>query len=393
MGMGILVVTLLGLPPAGELMGQTVPPIRLGSPSAVLMDGVTGQILLEKNPEERRSPASLTKVMTLHLAFDALKRGDIKLEQEETVSKKAWKMGGSQMFLEVGDRVKFVDLITGVATISANDGALAIAEFLSGSQDAFVHRMNQKAEALGLKHTHFANAHGLHNEGQETSAIDMAHLGFYYINEHPEALEYHKMSTYTYGGITQKNWNPLLDRGVGVDGLKTGYLARSGYHILFSALQDGQRLVGAVMGAETPDVRDTDAMELIRYGFKNFSTRTLVKEGDIVETVKVPQGDPPELGLSAAKSLVVTVRKDREESLPIRKEMTPTVDPPIAQGSVLGKLILEGEGFTRKEIDLVASQAVQVRSYFSYYMVAAALVAAFLFFLFWRRRGFRKRRS
>jgi len=357
------------------------------------MDGMTGQIIFKKNPEKQFPPASLIKVMTLYLAFDAIKRGNVELDQEVVVSKKAWKMGGSQMFLEVRDKVKFIELIKGVATISANDAAVAIAEFLTGSEEVFVHQMNEKARALGLKHTHFVNSHGLHAKDQQTSAIDMASLGFHYIGEHPDALEFHALPEHTYRGIKQKNWNPLLKRDKSVDGLKTGYLRRSGYHFVFSAKQNGRRLIGVVMGAKTGDSRDSDALKLIGYGFKNFSTITLVKEGEVVGKVKVPNGDPPELGLSATKTLMVTIRKTLEESIPLRKEIPSSVNPPISKGDILGKLVLEGEGFSRKEVDLVARQDVLPRSYVKYYVIGSCAVAGFLVFFYWRRRVPRKKRK
>jgi D-alanyl-D-alanine carboxypeptidase (penicillin-binding protein 5/6) len=358
------------------------------------MDGTTGQILFEKNPEKQFPPASLIKVMTLYLAFDAIKRGNVKLDQEVVVSKKAWKMGGSQMFLEVGDKVKFIELIKGVATISANDGAVAIAESLTGSEEFFVYQMNEKARTLDLNHTHFVNSHGLYAKGQQTSAIDMANLGFHYIHDHPDALKFHSLPEYTYRGIKQKNWNPLLKRDKSVDGLKTGYLRRrAGYHFLFSAKQNDRRLIGVAMGAKNGESRDSDALKLLGYGFKNFSTITLVKEGDVVGKVKVPNGDPPELGLSATKTLILTVRKTLEGSIPLRKEIPSSVTPPITRGKILGKLVLEGEGFSRKEVDLVASQDVLPKSYTMYYVLGSAAMVGLLAFFYWRRRVPRKKRK
>jgi D-alanyl-D-alanine carboxypeptidase (penicillin-binding protein 5/6) len=355
------------------------------------MDGMTGQILFKKNPEKQFSPASLVKTMTLYLAFDAIKRGTVKLDQEEVVSRKTWKMGGSQMFLKVGDRVKFIELIKGVAAVSANDGAVAIAEFLTGAEEVFVHQMNAKARALGLKHTHFVNSHGLHREGQLTSAIDMTQLGFHYTGDHPDALKFHSLPEFTYQGIKQKNWNPLLNRGVGVDGLKTGHLARIGYHFLFSAKKNEQRLIGTIMGAKTAKAREDDALKLIKFGFKNFSTVTLVKEGEIVGNVATPKGNIPEVNLSATRTLMVTVRKDMEKSIPLKKEIPSSVNPPITRGKVLGKLVLEGEGFSREEVDLVASQDVLPKSHTKYYVLASCTVVGFLVFFYWRRRLPRKK--
>ncbi len=383
---GTFFVTTLWVQSTWHAWCQTQLDLTIQSESGVLMDGMTGQILFQKNPEKRVSPASLVKMMTLYLAFDAIKRGTVKLDQEEVVSRKTWKMGGSQMFLKVGDKVKFIELIKGVASISANDGAVAIAEFLTGAEEVFVHLMNEKAKALGLKHTRFVNAHGLHAEGQETSAIDMAELAFHYTHDHPDALEFHSLPEFTYQGIKQKNWNPLLNRGVGVDGLKTGYLRRAGYHILFSAKKDNHRLIGVVMGARNGESRDSDALKLIKYGFKNFSTLTLVNKGEVVGKVAVPKGDPPEVSLSAARTLIVTVRKDMEKSIPLKKEIPSVVNPPIASGKVLGKLVLEGEGFSREEVDLVASRDVLPKSYTRYYVIGSCAVVGFLVFFYWRRR-------
>ena len=389
----VVLVTMLWLHPIFHGWCQSQPVLTIHSESAVLMDGKTGQVLFKMDPEKQMSPASLVKVMTLFLAFDAVKRGSVKLDQEEVISKRAWKMGGSQMFLKVGDRVKFIELIKGVAIISANDAALAVAEFLAGSEEVFVHKMNEKANVLGLTHTHFVNCHGLHAEGQQTSAMDMAHLGFHYIHEHPDALKFHALPEYAYRGIKQKNWNPLLNLGKGVDGIKTGYLTKAGYHILFSAKRDDQRVIGVVMGAKTPESRENDALKLIGYGFKNFSTRTLVKEGEIVGKVKVPQGNPPEVGLSATKALLVTVPKDMEQPIPLRKEIPSSVNPPVSQGAILGRLVLEGEGFARKEIDLVATQDVRFKSHAMYYIIGFAAVGCLLVFLFLKRRNPRKRRK
>ncbi|MCK5554271.1 MAG: D-alanyl-D-alanine carboxypeptidase, partial [Deltaproteobacteria bacterium] len=389
---GIFFVTSLWLHPIWHGWCQSEPDLMIKSESAVLMDGITGQIIFKKNPEKRFNPASLVKVMTLYLAFDAIKHGRVKFDQEETVSKRAWKMGGSQMFLEVGDRVKFIELIKGVAAISANDGAMAIAEFLTGAEEVFVHQMNQKARALGLNHTHFVNAHGLHAKDQQTSAIDMVNLGYHYIHEHPDALKFHTLPEYTYKGIKQKNWNPLLHLDKGVDGIKTGYLRVAGYHFLFSAKKESQRLIGVIMGARNPKIRESDALKLIAYGFKNFSTLTLAREGEVVGKVKVSKGDPPELDLVAAKSLIVTIRKDLEGSISLKKEIPSSVNPPISQGTILGKLVLEGEKFSRKEVDLVASLDVRPKSYTKHYIIGLVALVGLVVVVSWRRRFLRKKR-
>jgi D-alanyl-D-alanine carboxypeptidase (penicillin-binding protein 5/6) len=372
--------------------GESKPVLTINSKAAALMDADTGKILFTENPGERMPPASLAKMMTLHLALDAVKRGEAKFDDEVLVSKRAWKMGGSQMFLEVGDKVAFLELIKGAAAISANDGAMAIAEFLSGAEEVFVHEMNEKAKAIGMENTHFVNPHGLPKDGQYTSAMDMALLGYHYMKDHPDALQYHGLQWYEYGGIKQKNWNPLLNKDLGVDGLKTGYIKASGYHILFTAKKDGRRLIGIVMGGQKPQQRNGDARKLIGYGFKNFSNKTLVKKGEVVATVQVPGGDPPEVNLVATQSMVVTIRKGQEESIPLKREIPASVDPPISQGAVLGKFVLDGEGFPGKVVELIATQDVQVKSYLVFYLIGGAVVACLFGLAYVRRRTHRRGR-
>jgi len=179
---------------------------------------------------------------------------------------------------------------------------------------------------------------------------------------------------------------------MGVDGLRTGYLKRSGYHFLFSATKDTQRLVGAVMGANTAKSRDSDALKLLRYGHKNFSTVTVVQEGHLVGKVRVQRGNPSQLDLSAAETLAVTIRKGMEESIRVRKEIPSSVNPPVTKGAVLGKLVLEAEGLPTRQVDLIASRDAQARSYAMYYLIALAAVAGLIGYLFWRRRRLRQRR-
>jgi D-alanyl-D-alanine carboxypeptidase (penicillin-binding protein 5/6) len=223
----------------------------------------------------------------------------------------------------------------------------------------------------------------------------MANLGYHYIHEHPDALKFHALPEYTYKEIKQKNLNPLLHLDKGVDGIKTGYLRIAGYHFLFSAKKEGQRLIGVIMGARNPKARERDALKLIAYGFKNFSTLTLAREGEVVGKVKVSKGDPPELPeltLIAAKSLIVTIRKDLEGSVPLKKEIPSSVNPPIRQGTILGKLVLEGEKFSRKEVNLVASHDVRPKSYATYYIIGLAALVGLLVVVSWKRRFFRKKR-
>ncbi|MFQ5904111.1 MAG: D-alanyl-D-alanine carboxypeptidase family protein, partial [Candidatus Binatia bacterium] len=351
---------------------------EIRSQSAVLMDGVTGQVLFEKNSEARFSPAGLAKMMTLYLAFDALKNGRAKPDQNVLVSEKAWKMGGSQMFLKVGDKVPFKELLKAVAAISANDGSVAIAEFLEGSEEAFVRKMNEKAQALGMKNTDFANSHGLFAENQYTTAYDTAILGFHYVRDHPDALTFHSIPEYEYGGIMQRNWNRLLEMDKRVDGLKTGYLSDAGYHIVVSAKEGEQRFIAVVMGADTSWRRDKDALKLLELGFNNFTTKAVVRKGEIVGKVNVKKGKLRDLDLCAEETVMVTVQKGKAKNIPMEKEIPRSVTAPILKGQILGKLIVKGEGIPRKGINLVATVEVPAKSMARFYQWGLLVVMGLL---------------
>jgi len=367
-------------------------PLEIRSRSAVLMDGVSGQVIFEKNPQKRLGPAGLVKVMTLYLAFDALKGGLVKSDQKVVVSEKAWKTGGSQMFLKVGDEVPFVELLKAVAAISANDASVAIAEFLEGSEDAFVRAMNEKAGTLGLEKTHFANSHGLFSEDQYTTAYDSAILGFHYTRDHPDALALHSIPQYEYGGIKQKNWNGLLEIDERVDGLKTGYLSDTGYHVLASAKEEERRFIAVVMGADTSGQRDQDALKLLEHGFKNFTTKAAVRKGEIVGKIKVQKGKSPDVGLAAEDTVMITVRKDEAENIPMERQIPQFVTAPIVKGQVLGRLIVEMEGVPRKDVNLVASFDVPAKSYTRFYQLGLLVVTGLLALAIWRIRNLKRRR-
>jgi D-alanyl-D-alanine carboxypeptidase (penicillin-binding protein 5/6) len=368
------------------------PSLELRSQSAVLMDEATGQVIFEKNPEIKLSPAGLVKMMTLYLAFDALKDGGVKPDQKVSISEEAWEMGGSQMFLEVGDEVPFLELIKGIAAISANDGSVAIAEFLEGSEEAFVRKMNEKARALGLKNTNFVNSHGLFAEHQYTTAYDTAILGLHYVRDHPDALGLHSIREYEYGGIKQKNWNRLLETDKRVDGLKTGYLSDAGYHILVSANEGEQRFIAVVMGADTSQQRDQDALKLLEYGFNNFTTKAVVRKGEIVAKVKVRKGTLSDLDLSAEDTVMITVSKDKGKNIPMEKGIPKFVTAPIVKGQVLGTLVVRGEGVPKKEVNLVATADVPAKSFTRFYQLGLLFVMGLLGLAVWRIRTLKKRR-
>ena len=327
--------------------------------SAVLMDGLTGQVLYEQNPHLRIPPASFVKVLTLYLVFDALRAGQIKMDDLVTVSEKAWRAQGSKMFIKVGERVKVDDLLKGIAIASGNDACIAIAEHLAGSEEVFASKMNEKAALLGLKESQFKNSHGMPADDQYTTAMDMALLARRYIEGFPHALVLHSTTEFEYNGIRQGNRNTLLQKNIGVDGLKTGHIEESGYHLVATAKRDGQRMIAVVMGCDKMKKRAPETQKLLEYGFKNFSTVEAVKKGTSFGPVKVKRGKSNQMILAAAEDGRVTVPKGKENSVSVHPQLPKFLVAPIQKGQVVAKVLIQNEGKVVKEVNLLASLGVE----------------------------------
>ncbi|HOD29778.1 MAG TPA: D-alanyl-D-alanine carboxypeptidase family protein [Syntrophales bacterium] len=243
------------------------PPPRPPWRAAIVADAATGAILFEKHADEPLPPASLTKVLSLYLAFEAVRQGRARWRDPVRISRQAWRMEGSRMFLDVGTDVSLGDLVLGTAIVSANDAALAVAEHLGGTEAGFVAAMNARAQALGMSRSHFANPHGLPAEDQFTTARDMLRLTLAYLSRFPAALTVHARQNFTYNGISQRNRNRLLRQYPGADGVKTGYICESGYNLIATARRGNTRLVAVVLGATTPVVRARETIRLLDEGF------------------------------------------------------------------------------------------------------------------------------
>jgi D-alanyl-D-alanine carboxypeptidase (penicillin-binding protein 5/6) len=331
--------------------------------SAILMDGLTGQVLYEQNSNLRISPASFVKVMTLYVVFDAIRAGQLKKDDIVTVSERAWKRtyktNSSTMYLKVGERVKVEDLLKGITVASGNDACVALAEHLSGSEEAFVSRMNEKAGFLGLKDTQFKNSDGGSADGQYTTAMEMAILSKRYIEDHPEALVFHSTVEFEYNGIRQGNRNTLLQKNIGVDGLKTGHLKEAGYHLAATAKREGQRMITVVMGCDKMGKRGPEAQKLLEYGFKNFSTVEAVKKGATFGPVKVKRGKLNQVTLTAAEDARVTVAKGKENLISAVPQLPQFIVAPIHKDQVFAKVLIQNEGKVAKEVNLLASSNVE----------------------------------
>jgi D-alanyl-D-alanine carboxypeptidase (penicillin-binding protein 5/6) len=258
-----------------------VHPMKLGFRAAVLLDANSGQFLYAQNPHESIPPASLTKVLTLFLTFDAIQQGRVRLEDQVPISRKAWRTGGSKMFLKAGERVPLEELIKGIAVDSGNDASVAVAEYLEGSERAFVAKMNEKLRELNIRDTRIETVHGLPARHQYTTAADMALLARAYIQAHPEALRYHQLTSFTYRNISQHNRNRLLLQDPSVDGLKTGYTRKSGYHLVATARRGEQRLIAVVMDARNRKIREREAMRLLNLGFQQNAQASPGQDGEM----------------------------------------------------------------------------------------------------------------
>jgi serine-type D-Ala-D-Ala carboxypeptidase (penicillin-binding protein 5/6) len=281
---------------ASPAQAQFTPNFQVSAPYAILVDYESGTVLYEKNANTPWPPASLAKLMTMELVFHEIKNGDLKLDEELVVSVNAWRKGGapaggSTMFAPVHSRIAVSDLIQGAVVQSGNDACIVFAEAIAGGEDLFARMMNARARELGLLSAEFRNSTGLHDPDQVISVRDLAKLASHLIRTYPEFYKYYRQTEFTWNKIRQLNRNPLLEMNIGADGLKTGYVKESGYGLVGSAVQDGQRLIVVVHGLETAKDRGTEARRLLEWGFRNFESRQIFADGATVAEVRVFGGD------------------------------------------------------------------------------------------------------
>lgn len=326
--------------------------------SHVLMAAGTGRILAADNPDQRMSPASLTKLMTAYVVYEALADGSIALSDEVPISEEVWRMGGSQMFLEVDTQVSVDKLLDGMVVQSGNDAALALAEHVGGSEAAFVEQMNHYAAELGLENTHFVNAEGMSAEEHYSTARDLAKLSRALIRQFPEHYKRYSKRSFTYNNIQQYNRNDLLWRDTGVDGLKTGYTPKAGYCLAASAERDGMRLISVVLNAPSTDKRSADTRSLLSWGFRFYRTHQLYAAGDVLKRARIWNGAADEVPLGLEKDLLVTIPRDRYDALDARMSFPGKLVAPAAAGQQLGSVeVVLGEE-TIAQAPLVALEPV-----------------------------------
>ena len=336
---------------------------------AILMDMTTGEVLFEKNADEPMAPASMSKMMTAYMVFERLRDERLSLDDTFYVSETAWRKGGaksgsSTMFLEPGTRVRAEDLIRGIIVQSGNDASIVIAEVLASSEEAFALEMNRRAQELGLRNSTFKNATGWPDPGHVTTARDLAILAIRTIEDFPEYYHYYMEKEFTYNGIRQINRNPLIYKDIGVDGLKTGHTADSGYGLAASAKRGDRRLILVVNGLLSRKARGREPERLLEWGFREFNNYTLFEAGDTVSEADVWLGRDTFVPLLIEEDLVITLARKARLGMKVTVEYEGPKPAPIAKGDRLAKLVVTVPEREPLEVPLVAGADVERLSLF-----------------------------
>ncbi len=304
--------------------------------SWLVADFETGWMLAGKNADQRIEPASLTKLMTSYLVFDALRNNEITMEDMVHISKKAWRTGGSKMFIRVDTQVSVLDLIQGLVVQSGNDAGVALAEHISGSEQGFASRMNLMAAELGMTNTNFTNSSGIPEDNHYSTAEDMTLLSMALIREFPELYRYYSQSEFTYNGITQQNRNILLGRDPTVDGIKTGYTKNAGYCLIGTALRDGIRLVATVTGSSGTITRADQVQSLLQYGYGAYEGLIAYQPGAEIKSLPLWFGETSQASIGVQKKLGIIFPRGQSDKLSATLELPASLEAPIAAGTPVG---------------------------------------------------------
>jgi D-alanyl-D-alanine carboxypeptidase (penicillin-binding protein 5/6) len=357
---------LLGLLAAGQAMAQQLPiPPSLAAKSWLLLEMGSNQVLTTEKPDERLEPASLTKLMTAYLTFAAVRNKTIALAQPLPVSEKAWRTGGSKMFVRVDTQVPTEDLIKGMIVQSGNDACVTLAEAIAGSEENFAQMMNREAQRLGMKNSHFMNSTGLPDPQHYTTARDLSLLASALIRDFPEEYKkYYSMKEFTYNNITQPNRNRLLYIDPTVDGVKTGHTEAAGYCLISSALRDKRRLLSVVLGTVSDSARASESQKLLNWGYISYDSVSLFTKEQPVATLRVWKGTQNEVKAGFASDLSIAVPKGYAEKVSKDFVAEPRLIAPIEAGQKLGTLKVAIDGQAYGEYPVIALEKVELGNIF-----------------------------
>ena len=338
----------------------SAPKFETAAPHAYLMDYTTGTVLFEKNSRVPVPPASLSKLMTSYMVFDALRIGVLTLDDLLTVSEKAWRMGGSKMFVEVDKQVSVEDLLRGVIVQSGNDACIVLAEAIGGDEATFSDLMNEKASELGLLDSVFQNSTGWPHPEHKMSAADIAMITQKIVKDFPDYFPLFAEKEFTYNEIRQANRNPLLYKDIGVDGMKTGHTREAGYGLAATALRNDRRLIAVVTGLESPSQRASEVERLLNFGFRQFANYNLFSAGEVVISGDVWLGKIAKIGLVIEDDLTVSLHRNSRDKLRVTVKYDSPIPAPIAAGMELGSVFVEAPGFKTIELPLIAQEEVML---------------------------------
>ena len=336
----------------------TADPIETAAREAFIFDMNTGAVLLEKNADQLMAPASMSKLMTITMVFERLKDGTLNLEDTLPVSEKAWKKGGSKMFVEVDSRVSIGDLLRGIIIQSGNDACIVVAEGLGGSEEGFAEAMTSRARELGLEKSTFMNATGWPDPDHKMTARELGVLAKHLIQDFPEYYPIFNEKEFTFSDIKQGNRNPLLYKDNGADGLKTGHTEESGYGLVGSAERDGRRIILVVNGLENAKERSRESERLMEWAFREFNNYALFKSGDIVDNARVWLGDKDVVPLTVESDLTVTLSRQARKSMTVKVVYNEPIPAPIIKGTPVAQLVVSGPEIETIAVPLVAMEDI-----------------------------------
>ena len=339
-------------------------PPQVPGAAHILVDMDSGRVLAEANADARVEPASLTKIMTAHVVFAALKEGRVKLDDEVLVSEKAWRTGGSRTFIDVNARVKLEALLKGLIVQSGNDAAVALAEHVAGSEETFAKMMNEEARRLGMAASRFVNSTGLPDPDHYTTARDLVKLTESTIRDFPEYYPWYAIKEFVHNDIRQPNRNLLLWRDESVDGVKTGHTKAAGYCLVASAKREGMRLISVIMGTKSEQERAKESLNLLNYGFRFYEAHRLHGAGEPLAPVRAWKGAMRDVRVGLVADLSITVPRGQTEGISTRLEINSPVIAPVARGQVLGKAVVDQNGQTVREAPVVALEEVPLGGWF-----------------------------
>ncbi len=337
---------------------------------AMLIDVETRTVLMDKNSQDRMPTSSMSKVMTMYVVFQAIEDGRLQLDDECVISEKAWRKGGSKMFIEVGKKVKVEDLIRGVIVQSGNDASIALAECLAGNEKNFAETLNEAAADLGMTNSQFANASGWPDPNHYSTAYDLSLLAYHLITDFPQYYHYYSQEEFTFNGIKQKNRNPLLYQNIGADGIKTGHTEIAGYGLMASAtVNDGydqsRRLILVVNGLNSEKARSEESARILRWGQRNFRIVKLFDKGEVVESVPVHMGKLRQAPLVVNADIKALYNVREKESLSVKLRYDTPIKAPVSAGTKIGDVIVKSGDFPEQTYPLYVGQDIEKLNYFS----------------------------